>query len=158
MADRHIWPMKAALSILAMLFLAACGPVSEDAQRPEIYTSWRDNVAIGGYDVVSFHAGKPLRGRTEFQTIHKDATWRFDTQANLDLFVMNPDAFTPQFGGYCAWAVANDKLAPGKPEYWHVENGKLYLNYSLRVQKRWDALRDEFIARADDNWPELLRG
>jgi len=131
-------------------------PAAAFAQKPEIYTSWRNSLAVEGYDVVSFHAGKPLKGRTEFQTQYKKATWRFDTQGNLDLFLMNPEAFVPQYGGYCAWAVAKDKLAPGKPEHWHVEDGKLYLNYSTRVKKRWDALRGEFIEQADENWPDLL--
>lgn len=131
-------------------------PVVAMAQKPEVYTSWRNIIAVDGYDVVSFHAGKPLKGRTEFATQYKKATWRFDTRGNLDLFLMNPAAFEPQYGGYCAWAVAKNKLAPGKAEHWRVIDGKLYLNYSTRVKKRWDALRGEFITQADDNWPELL--
>ena len=71
-------------------------------------------------------------------------------------FKADPKAFAPQYGGYCAWAVAMGKLAPGRPDHWHVVNGKLYLNYSTRVKKRWDALRREFIRDANDNWPELL--
>lgn len=131
-------------------------PVQASASKPEIYTSWRNDIAVDGYDVVSFHAGKPLKGRTEFATRYKETTWRFDTQANLDLFLMNPTAFEPQYGGYCAWAVSKGKLAPGKGEFWHVEDGKLYLNYSIRVKKRWDALRPEFIRDANGAWPELL--
>lgn len=148
--------MKHVLIAAVLVTSAALMPVTAFAQKPEIYTSWRNKIAVDGYDVVSFHAGKPLKGRTEFATQYKKATWRFDTQANLDLFLMNPEAFEPQYGGYCAWALAKDKLAPGKAEHWHVEDGKLYLNYSTRVKKRWDALREEFITQADDNWPSLL--
>jgi YHS domain-containing protein len=148
--------MKHVLIAAVLATSAAMVPVSASAQKPEIYTSWRNSIAVEGYDVVSFHAGKPIRGRTEFATQYKSATWRFDTQANLDLFLMNPEVFEPQYGGYCAWAIAKDKLAPGKAEHWHVEDGKLYLNYSTRVKKRWDALREEFIIQADENWPELL--
>jgi len=148
--------MKYVLIAAALAIWAVLMPASAFAQKPEIYTSWRNTIAVDGYDVVSFHAGKPLKGRTEFATQYKKATWRFDTQGNLDLFLMNPEAFAPQYGGYCAWAVSKDKLAPGKPEHWHVEDGKLYLNYSTRVKKRWDALREEFIEQADENWPDLL--
>ncbi|MEM7730228.1 MAG: YHS domain-containing (seleno)protein [Pseudomonadota bacterium] len=151
--------MKRVLATL-MIGLSACSaPIpgaAAEAGKSEVYTSWRNDLALGGYDAVSFHAGRPVRGRTEFETDYKNATWRFDTQANLQLFEMNPSAFAPQYGGYCAWAVANGKLAPGKPDHWHVEDGKLYLNYSVRVKKRWDALRDEFIDAADASWPALL--
>ena len=148
--------MKRILATTALALALLSQPVAALAAEPEIYTSWRNDLALEGYDAVSFFKGKPLRGRTEFQTLYKDATWRFDTQANLDLFLLNPSMFEPQYGGYCAWAVANGKLAPGRPRHWHVEDGKLYLNYSVRVQKRWNALRDEFIDRADAQWPEIL--
>lgn len=148
--------MKHVLIAVTLAVTAAFAPLSAFAQKPEIYTSWRNMIAVDGYDVVSFHAGKPLKGRTEFETQYKKATWRFDTQGNLDLFLMNPTAFEPQYGGYCAWAMAKDKLAPGKADHWYVEDGKLYLNYSIRVKKRWDALRQEFIGQADENWPEIL--
>ena len=145
------------LAIAALAGLAVLsGPVGAAASQPDIYTSWRNDLALEGFDAVSFFKGKPVRGRTEFQTLYKGATWRFDTQANMDLFLLNPAKFVPEYGGYCAWAVANGKLAPGRPRYWHVEDGKLYLNYSRRVQKRWDALRDEFIDRADAQWPAIL--
>lgn len=140
-----------------MLGAALVGaPNPAQADHAEVYTSWRNDLALEGWDPVSFFKGKPVKGRTEFQTIYKDVTWRFDTQANLDLFLLNPDPFLPQYGGYCAWAVANGKLAPGRARYWSVEDGKLYLNYSRRVQKRWDALREEFIEDADAMWPAIL--
>ncbi|MGB3455514.1 MAG: YHS domain-containing (seleno)protein [Litorimonas sp.] len=147
--------MRALLAVLLLALASCTAPVAE-ASKPEIYTSWRNDIAVDGYDVVSFHAGRPVRGRTEFSARYRGVTWRFDTQANLDLFETNPAAFAPQFGGYCAWAVAMGKLAPGNAEHWHVEDGKLYLNYSVRVKKRWDALRDEFIDAAEENWPALL--
>ena len=144
--------------VVAALMIGLCAPAAPAfADKPEIQTSWRNDLALEGWDAVSFFAGSPQRGRTEFQTRYKDATWRFDTQANLDLFLLNPTRFEPQYGGYCAWAVAREKLAPGRPQHWRVEDGKLYLNYSRRVQKRWDALRDEFIRDADANWPAILK-
>lgn len=144
------------LALFAAAFLAAVPITAQAADKPEIYTSWRNDLAVQGYDVVSFHAGKPLKGKTDFATLYKGAKWRFNTQGNLDLFLTNPEAFAPQYGGYCAWAVAMGKLAPGKAEHWHVEDGKLYLNYSTRVKKRWDALREQFIADGDENWPVIL--
>ena len=149
--------MKKLIAIVLLSVAPLAAPTAALADRAEIHTSWRNDLAIDGWDAVSFFAGSPQRGRTEFQTRYKDAIWRFDTQANLDLFLLNPERFTPEYGGYCAWAVANDKLAPGRPQHWHIEDGRLYLNYSRRVQKRWDALRDEFIVRADENWPDILR-
>lgn len=143
------------LTLLIGLFLTAFSlPASADSDA--IYTSWRDNVAVGGYDVVSFYSGKPLEGKDEFMQTYMDAEWKFSSRANLDLFRTNPDAFVPQYGGYCAWAAANGKLAKGSPEHWHVRDGKLYLNFNKRIQKKWDKDIPGFIKKADANWPDLL--
>lgn len=149
--------LRSALVSLVTLFALMASPVMA-ADKPEFYTPWRSNVAVQGYDVVSFHAGTPVKGSRDFTTLYKDVIWRFNSQANMDLFLTNPDAFTPQYGGYCAWALSKGKLAPGRADHWHVQDGRLYLNYSRRVKQRWDALRDEFIRDANANWPSALSG
>ena len=147
--------MKIIVTLLAFAgaFLA---PVPALADSDPIYTSWRDNVAVGGYDVVSFYSGKPIEGQKDIVYSHLGADWRFSNQANLDLFKTNPDAFIPQYGGYCAWAVANGKLAKGSPKNWHVRDGKLYLNFNARIQDRWERNIPGFIASADQAWPDIL--
>ena len=140
--------------------LAACGLISPTpsayAGSDPVYTSWRNNIAIEGYDPVSFFSGKPLKGNPTFQTEHKGAIWMFTSRAHLDLFKTNPSVFAPQYGGYCAWAVAHGKLAKGSPESWHVEDGRLFLNFNGRIQKKWDRARFDFIQKADESWPAIL--
>lgn len=148
--------MKYVILICVCFFASFFSVSTAAAKDAPIYTSWRNNLAVGGYDSVSFFSGVPQEGSADFTHIYKDVEWRFASQANLDLFKMNPDAFTPQYGGYCAWAVAMGKLAKGSPKHWYVEDDKLYLNFNARIQKKWDVDRFGFIDRADDNWPSIL--
>lgn len=143
------------LVFIICLFLTACG-LPASAQSDAVYTSWKNNHAVGGYDVVSFYSGKPREGKPQYTQTYLDADWMFSSQANLDLFRTNPDAFVPQYGGYCAWAAAHGKLAKGSPKFWHVRDGKLYLNFNSRIQSKWDVDIPGFIKKADKNWPELL--
>ena len=131
-------------------------PMTASAESDAVYTSWRDNVAAEGYDVVTFFSGKPQLGKTEFSTRYEGADWFFFSQANKDLFLTNPEQFAPQYGGYCAWAVAKGKLAPGSPKHWHVEDGLLYFNYNKRIKRRWQKKQAEYISEADERWPDLL--
>ena len=131
-------------------------PIAASATSDPVYTNWRDNVAAEGYDVVTFFSGKPQLGKPEYTTLYEGADWYFFTQANKDLFLTNPELFAPQYGGYCAWAVAQGKLAPGRAEHWHVEDGRLYLNYNARIKRRWDKMRAGFIQDADARWPDIL--
>lgn len=130
-------------------------PLTAFAAADAVYTSWRDNIAVEGYDVVSFFSGKPQQGKLEFTTRYEGADWFFFSQANKDLFLTNPDIFAPKYGGYCAWGVAKGKLAPGSPEYWHVEDGQLFFNYNARIKRRWDKKRAKYILSADERWPAL---
>ncbi|MBC6402542.1 MAG: YHS domain-containing protein [Hyphomonadaceae bacterium] len=137
--------------------LTVCAPPEGRAESDPVYTSRWNNVAVGGYDVVSFYSGEPLPGTKDFKTDYKGAEWRFSTGANRDLFLTNPDAFAPQYGGYCAWAMANNELAKGSPDYWHIRDGKLYLNYNARIQEQWKQDIPGFILKADRNWPGILQ-
>jgi YHS domain-containing protein len=148
--------MKIILTLLALFGLVIFTPVTAIAADAPVYTSWRNNIAAGGYDAVSFFKGKPQEGKAEFSADYNGAEWHFQTQANRDLFLANPEAFAPAYGGYCAWAIANGKLAKGSPKYWYVQDGKLYLNYNARIRDRWLADKEMFITKADERWPTIL--
>jgi YHS domain-containing protein len=133
-------------------------PVTAAQAADRIYTSLFSDVAVGGYDPVTyFTQSKALKGSKKFQTTHEGAIWRFTSQETLDLFKADPAAYAPQYGGYCAWAVSQGYTAKGNPKNWAVHDGKLYLNYNDAVQTDWDADRDGFITLADGNWPKVLK-
>ena len=81
--------------------------------------------------------------------------WHFASAANRDAFAAAPAAYAPQYGGNCAWAVAEGYLAPVDPDAWAIVDGKLYLNANRRIQRRWERDIPGFIRRADANWPGL---
>ena len=114
-------------------------------------------VAVGGYDPVSYFAGAPIKGDAKFSATWKGAEFRFASAANLAKFKADPAAYAPQYGGYCAWAVAGGYTAKGDPLAWKVVNGKLYLNYDQNVQKRWAKDIPGNIAKGDRNWPQVLK-
>lgn len=115
-----------------------------------------EKLIIKGYDPVAyFTTGKPVKGLKDLEYQWMGATFRFSNKENLELFKKAPEKYAPQYGGYCSYAVSQGYTAPVDPEAWDIVNGKLYLNYSKSVQKKWREKRDEYIAAADKNWPEL---
>ncbi len=142
---------------LASLILAIAMIPAVHAAKDEVYTKRFGNTAVSGYDVVAyFTAGEPTKGSKKFQLEHKGAEWRFSSQENLDTFKENPEAYEPQYGGYCAWAVANGDTASSDPQQWNITDGKLYLNYNAKIQKKWLKDKPGFIEKADRNWPGVL--
>jgi YHS domain-containing protein len=113
--------------------------------------------AIRGYDPVAYFTEKrPVKGSEQYTHDHQGATWRFTSAENRDRFAASPETYTPQFGGYCAYAVGNGYTASIDPDAWSLVDGKLYLNYSKSVQARWEAKRDHYIRAANGNWPAVL--
>ncbi|GAB1623959.1 YHS domain-containing (seleno)protein [Agarivorans albus] len=138
--------------ILALLFVSGYSFAADP-----IYTSWFNNLAIKGYDSVAyFTENKPVEGKESFEYEWQGATWRFSSAENLAMFKAEPEKYAPQYGGYCAYAVAKGKTASIEPEQFTVLDGKLYLNYNASVQQKWTANRDDFIVSADKNWPAVL--
>ncbi len=116
-----------------------------------------DGIAIDGTDPTSyFAAGEPIPGLEAHSLDWQGAIWRFASAEAQGIFEMNPDKFAPQYGGYCAWAVAEGYTASTVPEAWHIEEGKLYLNFSRRIQRRWSRDIPGNIARGNANWPRVL--
>lgn len=145
--------VKFVLAALAAAFAAITGALAKDP----VYTGRFSDLAVDGHDAVAyFSEGKPVKGSSEFETEYNGAVWRFSSAENLAAFTSDPEAYTPQYGGYCAWAVSQGYTARGNPDNWRIVDGKLYLNYNEEVQKRWEEDIPGFIELANANWPSVL--
>ena len=121
-----------------------------------INATFLGGTAIEGYDPVTyFTEGKPVEGSSAHTYEWKGATWKFASRENRDSFAASPRKFAPQYGGYCAWAVSQGSTASIDPEAWRIVDGKLYLNYSKSIQKRWVQDIPGNIAKGDANWPKI---
>lgn len=125
------------------------------AQKAPIYSD--SDGAIRGYDPVAyFTQARPVKGSREFTHQWNGATWRFMSAENRERFAAAPEKYAPQYGGYCAYGVANGYAVKIEPDAWSVVDGKLYLNYDKRVQASWKSDVPGYIRKADANWPGVL--
>jgi len=46
--------------------------------------------------------------------------WYFATAEHRDLLSGTPQKYAPRYGGFCAWAAAQGKFAPGDPNVYKV--------------------------------------
>ncbi|WP_162126373.1 YHS domain-containing (seleno)protein [Flavobacterium phycosphaerae] len=112
-----------------------------------------NGVAIKGYDPVAyFESNKAIEGNKAISTNFNEAIYYFSTEQNKTLFLKNPAQYVPQFGGFCAYGVSEGHLSPTEPEAFTLVDGKLYLNYNLKVKELWSKDREARIVRANENW------
>lgn len=144
-----------AAAVFALTALFAAAPAYAD--EAPVHTAMFSRVAVGGYDPVAYFTdGRPVRGSTEHRITHQGYEYRFASAEHLATFRANPSRYQPQYGGYCAWAVANGYTAAGNPQNWRIVDGKLYLNYNDEIQTRWERDIPGFIRSGDANWPSVL--
>ena len=141
--------------IFTFLCLVALSPSTNAAEDP-VFTGW-GRFAIRGYDAVAYHLERmPVKGDSDFTAKWNGAIWRFKNSENRDRFIAEPERWAPRYGGYCAWAVANNYTASTDPDAWSIVDDHLYLNYSLNVRATWSQDIPGNIRRADANWPSVL--
>ncbi|MCC2606343.1 YHS domain-containing (seleno)protein [Planctobacterium marinum] len=133
----------------ALLFSAASA-----ADEP-VYRSFFGDEAIDGYDTVAYWTdSQAIEGKKEFTYEYKGAKWRFASQSNMQLFIADPEKYLPEYGGYCAWAMADDRLASVDGEAWTLFDGKLYLNYNKSVMEDWREQKALFVEQGNGFYKE----
>ncbi|MCB0569076.1 MAG: tat pathway signal sequence domain protein [Phaeodactylibacter sp.] len=109
--------------------------------------------AIDGYDPVAyFTRHQPVKGLPGITFEWEGAIWHFASKDNRELFAEKPERYAPQYGGWCAYGWAQGYPAKIDPEAWSIVDGKLYLNYSTGIRKKWEKKQAEYIDAAGKNY------
>ena len=128
-----------------------------------------DHVILEGYDVVSyFNQPKPVKSdpkKPKIEVNRDGVVYRFVSEENKQTFLKDPKKYEPQFGGWCAYAVAEKKeKVEVDPESYLIQDGRLLLFYNsvfARTRKLWESKdgvgKEAYLKLADKNWPEVLQ-
>lgn len=103
---------------------------------------------MGGLDLVQYFIDFKIIGSGEYdeskigtignpvyQAIYNSYIFYFISNKNKEIFLKSPDKYIPQYGGFCAWAIAgeynypwsSDCLGPsGNWSVWTIINDKIY--------------------------------
>jgi YHS domain-containing protein len=154
--------------VLAALLLAgwsvghpsarAASPDQIAARAPVAELNNKNGLAVKGYDVVAYFSdGRPVKGTANESYQWQGATWQFASPEHRAAFMREAARYAPQYGGYCAYAVAQGDIVDIDPKQWKIVDGKLYLNANFLAQTLW--LRDPagHIKNGDANWRIIPR-
>ncbi len=151
--------MKTNLLSLSFLFLSLISFAQTDDARKKNFNI-KKNVAIEGYDPVSYFDNKPAEGKSQFSFTHHGVTYWFSTQANLNKFKASPEKYEPAYGGWCAYAMGETgEKVKIDPETFKILDGKLYLFYNFwgtNTLKDWNKNEKTLKTKGDQYWKKLL--
>lgn len=150
---------------LAAVGLVGCGAMS--AQNPRSALRPVNAVAIApdarvmlqGADVVAyFTEGRHEQGLSQFQSTYEDVTFHFATAERKARFDASPEAYLPQFGGYCANGLVYAIPWGGNADAWKMIDGKLYIFGGQGSRDGFELDEAGNLALAHRYWTEEVQG
>ena len=145
--------------VLCVLLLWMAAPAVVPA-ADDYHRCAPDGIGVAGFDLVSYHQhGGPQRGLAVHSTEAGGLEYRFASDANLQVFLADPDKYLPVYRGWCAATLSMGRLACPDYTNFKIEDGRLLL-FELagftNGRTLWDSDPVGFRRRADDNARKLL--
>lgn len=113
-------------------------------------------LALKGYDPVAyFLLGAPAEGLADHETVFDDVRYRFVSVEHRDLFLAEPDRYSPQFAGACTKGLSKGVKVEADPLLWRIVDGKLYVFAGTSGPADMDSDPQALISQAEENWQTL---
>lgn len=138
----------------ALLSFVTLSPGGAEAAERKLNV--QDGYGAAGYDTVSYvKEERAVKGRKDWKTAYKGTTYLFKNKANLDEFTKAPESYLPAYGGWCAYAMADNEEVEIDPETFKIIDGKTYLFYNGwlgNTLPKWNKQETELKQKADKAW------
>lgn len=150
---------KIALVLFTSTLLLPSFAQDKSADRKSAF-NYANNVAIKGYDPIAyFIQNSAVKGKKDIAISNMGIIYYFATEANKNLFKLNPSKYEPQYGGWCAYAMGSDGTKVEiDPATFKIVDSKLYLFYNkyfTNTLKSWNKNENKFKTSADANWLKI---
>lgn len=120
------------------------------------YTLDGAGLGVHGVDpVVLSTLNAVAQGDAKHAVVHDGVAYYFASDTTAQKFKADPDRYLPQYGGFCAYAVALGKKLDGDPRFADIVDGKLYLFVNAAVYQRYLADKDNTLRTAEEKWPTI---
>lgn len=134
---------------------AVATPTAEQPDRNEAKYNLDGDLGLKGYDPVAFFeefGGEALEGDENITAVYGNVEYRFASEDNRDAFLADPTRFEPTYGGWCAWAMANDAYADINPVLFTQNGNRMHFFISRGAKIRFDRDLERREGDADDYW------
>ena len=117
--------LRAATAVFLLSLLSGCAAVHTNNTSSDGADS---ALMLKGHDPVAyFVVGKHVPGKPGINAEHNGGTYRFASDENRQVFMKNPDRYTPQYGGFCSNGIVYGIAMGGDPDTWTIIDGRLFI-------------------------------
>ncbi len=113
-------------------------------------------LAVHGMDtVVLSNLNAVAYGAAAHSVTNDGVAYYFASKASADMFQADPEKYMPQYGGFCAYAVALGKKFDGDPRFADIVDGKLYLFVNAAIFEKYKQDKENVLKTAAEVWPKI---
>ncbi len=113
-------------------------------------------LGLHGVDAVALtKLNAVAEGDASHTVVVDGVAYYFASAESAREFKAAPNKYLPQFGGFCAYAVALGKKFDGDPRFGDIVDGKLYLFVNAEIFKKYKKNSKKIIANAEKAWPSI---
>ncbi|WP_230292849.1 YHS domain-containing (seleno)protein [Croceicoccus sp. Ery5] len=144
-------------SALAITALIAVPAFAEDEYNVTSGQTFEGaGLGVHGVDTVGLGTlGAVVPGDAALAVVNDGVTYYFASKITREQFMADPQRYMPQYGGYCAYAVALGKKFDGDPRFADIVDGKLYLFVNAVAFEKYLADKDNTLRMAAEKWPDI---
>lgn len=147
------------MRILTLTFLISIVSLSQLSAQQK-YSCTADEIAFYGNDLVSYYTNNVILGKKEFSLDYDGLKLQFANKENLDKFKKDPNKYLPEYGGWCAIALASGSLLQPDFNHYKVQDGQL-LFFEVRAffngKTAWERDPDINKIVADNKFKEIFK-
>ncbi|MCB0420126.1 MAG: hypothetical protein KDD61_03970 [Bdellovibrionales bacterium] len=147
-----------AIALILVSFMSlgawAVGTQEQPDRNDRIY-NLTGAVGLKGYDPVSYFpegGSQPQMGNMNFAGQYGNVVYYFASEAHRQMFFAEPTKYEPTYGGWCAWAMANQSYADIDPMLFTLNGRRLHFFISRGAKARFDRDLINRETAADNFW------
>ncbi|MEM1136036.1 MAG: YHS domain-containing (seleno)protein [Bacteroidota bacterium] len=145
------------LIILSLFISYNASAQGDQVEQRKKHFNLEDALGIQGYDPVAyFIQNKALKGSKAFTATYLGIPYRFISEDNKNAFLINPQKYEPQYGGWCAYAMGLDgSKVKVDPKTFKIIDNQLYLFYNFffnNTLNDWNKDEVNLKSKADTYW------
>ena len=114
------------------------------------------SLGLHGVDAVTLSTLNAVaEGDAAHTVVQNGVAYYFASAESARRFKAEPERYMPQYGGFCAFAVALGKKFDGDPRFADIVDGKLYLFVNAEVFEKYKKDSKRILAKAEATWPSI---
>lgn len=113
-------------------------------------------LGLHGVDAVTLSTVNAVaKGDAAHTVVQDGVAYYFASAESARRFEAAPQSYMPQYGGFCAFAVALGKKFDGDPRFADIVDGKLYLFVNAEIFEKYKKDSKRILAKAEATWPSI---